>query len=220
MSSRVIHVVARVRTSFLCVERLHFAHPFICSWTLASTFGCCEYCCYKHGCISNWFTFSKGMWRNWERYRLELAGKVTLLFLPSCPVGWRLPQKKERLGCGGAVRGRGIQRWMPEGWGASRREGARLSYLPKGAATGGRSRRFQAGPLDRVKGRGEGPVEDGSGPWPSQGQAESGLRCSRGGSFLTTQSQTGGNRCRPGWKLNPLTISSCSSSDFCDHVSQ
>lgn len=94
------------------------------------------------------------MWRSWRRRSLELAGKGPLLFLSS-PVGGRLPQKRE---------GRGIQRWVPEGWWCQQeREGAKLSYSPKGTAPGGRPGGCKARPLDGVKGRGEAPAKGASG---------------------------------------------------------
>ena len=39
-------------STFYCVARPHFVHPFICGWTRGwfLPFGHCEQCCYEHGC--------------------------------------------------------------------------------------------------------------------------------------------------------------------------
>ena len=100
--------------------------------------------------------------RNWRRNSCVPEGESIILFLPSLT---KLPRKRQR------DRG-GLRQWDSRGFrdGCQKVEvpgGERepeLSSLPQGAATGGRARGCKAGPLDRVKGQGEEPAEDGSGP--------------------------------------------------------
>ena len=85
---------------------------------LLPPFGYCEWCLYKRRCVSSWFTFSKGMWRNWRRNSRVPEGESIILFLPSLT---KLPRKRER------DRG-GLRQWDSRGF----RDGCQKVEVPGG----------------------------------------------------------------------------------------